>query len=239
MKNIKVRTKLTIIVALVLVLVASESFISIQNMNQLKNKALDTMDTSSRQNYDDSIKEQVGVVISLLSEINNEYKAGRYSLDEAKKIAADEIRQMRYGNGGYFWVDQSDGKNIVLLGNSTEGTNRMNTKDAEGYQMIKEIIRVAVQDGGGYTDYVFPKEGETEPSPKRSYSEYFKPFDWVVGTGNYTDYIDTAIAQQDEEFTSYASSKAISLILCSVCMLIVVAIPVSYTHLTLPTNSRV
>ena len=95
MKNIKVRTKLTIIVALVLVLVTFESFISIQNMNQLKNKALDTMDTSSRQNYDDSIKEQVGVVISLLSEINNEYKAGRYSLDEAKKIAADEIRQMR------------------------------------------------------------------------------------------------------------------------------------------------
>ena len=68
--------------------------------------------------------------------------------------------------------------------------------------MVKEIIRVAVQDGGGYTDYVFPKEGETAPSPKRSYSEYFKPFDWVVGTGNYTDYIDTAIAQQEEEFTS-------------------------------------
>lgn len=64
MKNIKVRTKLTIIVALVLVLVAYESFISIQNMNLLKNKALDTMDTSSRQNYDDSIKEQVGVVVS-------------------------------------------------------------------------------------------------------------------------------------------------------------------------------
>lgn len=238
MKNIKVRTKLTIIVALVLVLVASESFISIQNMNQLKNKALDTMDTSSRQNYDDSIKEQVSVVISLLSEINNEYKAGRYSLDEAKKIAADEIRQMRYGNGGYFWVDQSDGNNIVLLGNSTEGTNRMNTKDAEGYQMVKEIIRVAVQDGGGYTDYVFPKEGETEPSPKRSYSEYFKPFDWVVGTGNYTDYIDTAIAQQDEEFTSYASSKAISLILCSVCMLIVVAILVALIAIDITKSLR-
>ena len=238
MKNIKVRTKLTIIVALVLVLVASESFISIQNMNQLKNKALDTMDTSSRQNYDDSIKEQVSVVISLLSEINNEYKAGRYSLDEAKKIAADEIRQMRYGNGGYFWVDQADGKNVVLLGSSTEGTNRMNTKDADGYQMVKEIIRVAVQDGGGYTDYVFPKEGETEPSPKRSYSEYFKPFDWVVGTGNYTDYIDTAIAQQDEEFTSYASSKAISLILCSVCMLIVVAILVALIAIDITKSLR-
>ena len=238
MKNIKVRTKLTIILALVIVLVTSESFISIKNMNQLKNKALETMDTSSRQNYDDSIKEQVGVVISLLSEINNEYKSGKYTLDEAKKIAADEIRQMRYGEAGYFWVDQSDGKNIVLLGNSTEGTNRMNTKDAEGYQMVKEIIRVAVQDGGGYTDYVFPKEGETEPSPKRSYSEYFKPFDWVVGTGNYTDYIDTAIAQQDEEFTSYASSKAISLILCSVCMLIVVAILVALIAIDITKSLR-
>lgn len=238
MKNIKVRTKLTIILALVIVLVTSESFISIKNMNQLKNKALETMDTSSRQNYDDSIKEQVGVVISLLSEINNEYKSGKYTLDEAKKIAADEIRQMRYGEAGYFWVDQSDGKNIVLLGSSTEGTNRMNTKDAEGYQMVKEIIRVAVQDGGGYTDYVFPKEGETEASPKRSYSEYFKPFDWVVGTGNYTDYIDTAIAQQDEEFTSYASSKAISLILCSVCMLIVVAILVALIAIDITKSLR-
>ena len=234
MKNIKVRTKLTIILALVIVLVTSESFISIKNMNQLKDKALETMDTSSRQNYDDSIKEQVGVVISLLSEINNEYKSGKYTLDEAKKIAADEIRQMRYGEAGYFWVDQSDGKNIVLLGSSTEGTNRMNTKDADGYQMVKEIIRVAVQDGGGYTDYVFPKEGETEPSPKRSYSEYFKPFDWVVGTGNYTDYIDTAIAQQDEEFTSYA----ISLILCSVCMLIVVAILVALIAIDITKSLR-
>ena len=238
MKNMKVRTKLNLILVLVILLVALGSVVSFKDLEDVKDKALETMDASSRQSYDDSIKEQVGVVISLLSEINNEYKSGKYTLDEAKKIAADEIRQMRYGEAGYFWVDQSDGKNIVLLGSSTEGTNRMNTKDADGYQMVKEIIRVAVQDGGGYTDYVFPKEGETEPSPKRSYSEYFKPFDWVVGTGNYTDYIDTAIAQQDEEFTSYASSKAISLILCSVCMLIVVAILVALIAIDITKSLR-
>ena len=34
MKNIKVRTKLTIILALVIVLVTSESFISIKNMKK-------------------------------------------------------------------------------------------------------------------------------------------------------------------------------------------------------------
>lgn len=95
-----------------------------------------------------------------MTEINEEYKAGTYTLDEAKQIAAEEVRQMRYGEAGYFWIDQSDGTNVVLLGSDTEGTNRMDTKDAKGYQMVKEIIRVAVEDGGGYTDYVFPKEGE-------------------------------------------------------------------------------
>lgn len=224
MKNLKVRTKLNLILTMVILLVVLASVVSINNMNQIKDKALETIDASSRQSYDDSIKQQVGVVISLLSEINDEYKAGTYTLDEAKKIAADEVRQMRYGDAGYFWIDQSDGTNVVLLGSDTEGTNRMETQDAEGYQMVKEIIRVAVEDGGGYTNYVFPKEGETQPSPKRSYSEYFEPFDWVVGTGNYTDYIDTAIAAQDEEFSGYAVKKAATMIAACVVMLIIVAI---------------
>ena len=51
-----------------------------------------------------------------------------------------------------FWIDQSDGTNVVLLGSDTEGTTRMETEDAKGYKMVKEIIRVAVEDGGGYTD---------------------------------------------------------------------------------------
>ena len=224
MKNLKVRTKLNLILTLVILLVVLASAVSINNMNQVKDKALDTIDASSRQSYDDSIKQQVSVVISLLSEVYDEYKAGAYTLDEAKKIAADEVRQMRYGDAGYFWIDQSDGTNVVLLGSDTEGTNRMGTQDAKGYQMVKEIIRVAVEDGGGYTDYVFPKVGETKPSPKRSYSEYFEPFDWVVGTGNYIDYIDTAIAAQDEKFSSYAVKKATTMIVACVAMLIIVAI---------------
>ena len=203
----KVRTKLNLILVLVILLVALGSVVSVKNMEDVKDKALETMDASSRQSYDDSIKEQVGVVISLLTEINEEYKAGTYTLDEAKQIAAEEVRQMRYGEAGYFWIDQSDGTNVVLLGSDTEGTNRMDTKDAKGYQMVKEIIRVAVEDGGGYTDYVFPKEGETEPSPKRSYSKAFEPFGWVIGTGNYTDYIDDQVASIEKDFSSYVTGR--------------------------------
>lgn len=224
MKNLKVKVKLNIIIALVVLIVLAASLVSVSNMKQIQQKALDSMDTSTRTSYDQNIKEQVDGVLSLLNEVNELYKQGYYSLEEAQALAAEEVRQMRYGDNGYFWIDKSDGTNVVLLGSDTEGSNRMETKDADGYQMVKEIIRVAVEDGGGYTDYVFPKEGETEPSPKRAYSAYFEPFDWVVGTGNYTDYIDDTIAAQDEEFSSFVVQKTSFMIGTCVVLLIVVIV---------------
>ena len=83
----------------------------------------------------------------------------------------------------------------------------METKDANGYQMVKEIIRMGQEPDGGYVDYVFPKEGETESSPKRSYSKAFEPFQWVIGTGNYTDYIDDKIVTVGDEFSGYVTGR--------------------------------
>ena len=224
MKDLKVRTKLGIIIMLVAALVVGGSIVSVENMMKVKDQAIKSMEEAIRAEYDQSIKEQVDGVISLLDTINNQYKAGKYTLEEAKQLAADEVREMRYGDAGYFWIDQSDGTNIVLLGSDTEGTNRMEAKDANGYHMVKEIIRVAVEDGGGYADYVFPKEGETESSPKRSYSAYYEPFDWVVGTGNYTDYIDDEIAEQDKIFSAYAMKRAYMLIGICLAFLVIVLI---------------
>lgn len=224
MKDMKVRTKLGIIIMLVAALVVGGSIVSVENMMKVKDQAIKSMEEATRAEYDQSIKEQVDGVISLLDTINNQYKAGKYTLEEAKQLAADEVREMRYGDAGYFWIDQSDGTNIVLLGSDTEGTNRMEAKDANGYHMVKEIIRVAVEDGGGYADYVFPKEGETETSPKRSYSAYYEPFDWVVGTGNYTDYIDDEIAEQDKIFSAYAMKRAYMLIGICLAFLVIVLI---------------
>lgn len=224
MKDLKVRTKLGIIIMLVAALVVGGSIVSVENMMKVKDQAIKSMEEATRAEYDQSIKEQVDGVISLLDTINNQYKAGKYTLEEAKQLAADEVREMRYGDAGYFWIDQSDGTNIVLLGSDTEGTNRMEAKDANGYHMVKEIIRVAVEDGGGYADYVFPKEGETETSPKRSYSAYYEPFDWVVGTGNYTDYIDDEIAEQDKIFSAYAMKRAYMLIGICLAFLVIVLI---------------
>lgn len=216
MNNVKVQTKLSIVMLATIVALVLCAVISSESMKQLQSKALETMEADERESYDEQIKQQVDNVVSLCQTIYDQYQAGVYTEEEAKKLAADEIRQLRYGDGGYFWVDQYDGTNVVLLGNDTEGTNRMETKDANGYQMVKEIIRVGQEAEGGYTDYVFPKEGETEPSPKRSYSKAFEPFEWVIGTGNYTDYIDDKVASIEKDFTSYVTNKRTTFIISTI-----------------------
>ena len=162
MNNIKVRTKLIIVMVVsILALTACVTF-SNNCMEKMKKNVATELDTDKRASYDEQIKTQVENVISLCQYIYKEYEAGKYTLDESKKFAAHQIRQLRYGDNGYFWVDQYDGTNVVLLGSKTEGTNRLETTDGNGYKMVKDIIRVGQQKDGGYTDYVFPKEGETQ-----------------------------------------------------------------------------
>lgn len=148
MNNVKVQTKLSIVMLATIVALVLCAVISSESMKQLQSKALETMEADERESYDEQIKQQVDNVVSLCQTIYDQYQAGVYTEEEAKKLAADEIRQLRYGEAGYFWVDQYDGTNVVLLGNDTEGTNRMETKDANGYQMVKEIIRVGQEADG-------------------------------------------------------------------------------------------
>ena len=225
MGHLKVKTKMSILLICVVCLTIFVGAISTLNLKNIQQDALVELEKQVRADYDQNIKEQVEGVISLLTAINAQYETGAYTLEEAKKLAADQVREMRYGESGYFWIDQLDGTNVVLLGNATEGTNRMGAKDADGYEMVKEIIRVGQEPDGGFADFVFPKEGETESSPKRSYSKEFEPFGWVVGTGNYTDYIDDTITAVESDYnTSFKTTIAQMMSGIVILFLIVVAI---------------
>jgi len=138
--------------------------------------------------YDVLIKSEVESAIAMLTHIYGRYEKGEITLEEAKMLGANSLREMKYGEEGYFWADDLEGNNIVLLGKDTEGTNRLEFQDVNGKFIIKELIQLA-KDGGGYLDYYFPKAGEEEASLKRGYAMLFEPFQWEVGTGNYVDNI--------------------------------------------------
>lgn len=222
MKNLKVITKMSIIGMAVLAFIVFSISYSINSMNAIERQTITGEEKSIRADYDYSIKSEVEMVITLLDSYNADIQAGIYTKEEGMKLAAGKIRDLRYGEDGYFWVDQSDGVNVVLLGNEIEGTNRMGTKDATGYEMVKDFITTSVKEGSYFCDYQYPKEGETEPKPKRAYTQYYEPFGWVVGTGNYIDNIDEQIAESKKKADEY-TSREIRLFL-AICVAFAIAI---------------
>ena len=216
MKNLKMSVKLSMILVLVFIMVMGSGFSAIKGMKTISSQADDALEEEVRNQYDESIRQQVDNAISMLDQYYAAYEAGECTLEEAKKQGADMLRELRYGDSGYFWADDTEGNNIVLLGSDTEGTNRMGTKDGNGYEMVKDIIAVGQQPDGGYCDYVFPKEGGTENLPKRSYSRLYEPFGWVIGTGNYTDYIDEIVEGEKQTIGATRNEWIMKMEICTV-----------------------
>lgn len=238
MKNIKIRNKLSVILIIALVMIISAGFCAISGMKQIKKQANETLEEETRAQYDEKIKEEVENAISMLSQYYAKYEAGECTLEEAKEQGADMLRELRYGENGYFWADDTEGNNVVLLGSDTEGTNRLATKDANGYQMVKDIIEVGQQPDGGYCDYVFPKEGGTEPFPKRSYSKLYEPFGWVIGTGNYIDYIDEVLLKEAASINKTVQKWTTFLVVCVLVFLVLMILITIYVIIDITSSMK-
>ena len=143
---------------------------------------------------------EVELAWSVINQIYEKQVSGEYSEAQAKELAADMVRNLRFNDGkGYFWIDTVDGTNVVQLGDANvEGTNRYNDSDIDGNYYIQDIIDAAKQ-GGGYAFFFFPKPGETVATPNMSYSMLFEPYGWVIGTAVWIDSIDELKAGYEEE----------------------------------------
>lgn len=160
--------------------------------------------TDLEESVGNQLKGETEVAYGILEEYYKKQQAGELTEDQAKKEAADRVRDLRYdGGNGYFWIDTVDGNNVVLLGRKdVEGTNRYNAKDPNGFPYIQELNKAAQQEGGGFTRWEFPKPGETESLPKYGYSIEFQPYHWVIGTGVWIDEIDAIVAQKEAKLAA-------------------------------------
>lgn len=190
----KILAAVLINVALVALVVGGIGFWTIYQQNLDRVSQLETLMYS---NYDKQIKEHSETLISSLGGIKSQFTAGLITSEQEKALAADVIRQAKYGDAGYFWADTVEGVNVVLLGNAAvEGTSRIGLTDNDGVKIIQEFIKKTSASGEGYLDYKFPKKGETTPSPKRGYVKLDKDLGWIIGTGNYVDDIEAFLTDQ-------------------------------------------
>lgn len=163
-------------------------------------------DGSLRQSFDRLARSEVETAASMLAGVAAARDRGRLSDAEARALAADLLRGMRYGGEGYFWADTTEGVNVVLLGRDAEGKNRLEAVDGNGNHYIRDL-RARALAGGGYSDYWFPRKGGGAPLPKRAYSALVEPFGWVIGTGNYLDDIEAVVAREREAAVAEAARQ--------------------------------
>ena len=129
------------IVGIAVITAALISAIFIHNMIAESDRQIEIYRQSLTESVERELKLETESAITVLANVYKRQQAGEFTEEQAKKLAADLVRQMRYDDGaGYFYIDTYDGVNVVLLGRDSEGKSRINSQDSEGRYYIKEMI---------------------------------------------------------------------------------------------------
>ena len=121
------------------------------------------------------------------------FEAGEITEQAAQREALAVLRSLRYEGSNYFWVQDRDAVMLMHpIKPALEGKDLTDLEDANGKTFFRDLEEAAKTEGGGFTDYVWPKPGEEAPSPKLAYVKSFAPWSWVIGTGAYVDDLEAA-----------------------------------------------
>ncbi|MFZ5583695.1 MAG: methyl-accepting chemotaxis protein [Pseudomonadota bacterium] len=185
-ERIKVRTRLMIFFAgVVLGLLAVGIFsLYVLRDNLMEDRRLKTRNV-------------VESVLGVVDYFHKQQQAGKLSEEDAKRLAMDSLRNVRYDGKEYFWVQD---RNLVMLMHpikpDMEGKSQAALKDPNGKLFFQEMENVVKASGKGFVDYLWPKPGFDQPAPKISYVAEFPAWGWVVGSGIYVDDVNAVFRQQ-------------------------------------------
>ena len=132
------------------------------------------------------IRTQVESAVSIASHYAARADAGEISQEEAKTAAASAIASIRYGDGDYLFAYDDEGINIAHPKTTLNGTDMWGVTDPNGVMVVQELITKS-KAGGGFFEYMWPRNGGDEPFAKLSYSAQVPAWGWHVGTGVYID----------------------------------------------------
>jgi methyl-accepting chemotaxis protein len=157
---------------------------------------------------------------------------GAYVSDVTSKMkqeALKTIAQMRFGESGYFWINDTFPKMIMHpVKPSLDGKDLSNAKDPNGVFLFNEMVKIAKDKGEGTVNYSWSKPDSDKPVPKMSYVMLFKEWGWIVGTGEYIDNIEANIQQIRDDAAQTIVSSTTQIILVSMLLVFIITLIVSY-----------
>ena len=130
----------------------------------------------------------VDVAYGIIAKYDRRVTNGEMGYEAAKIMAIDAIRDLRYREREYFWIN--DLTPIMIMHPTVpelNGKDLSSYKDPNGKLLFMEFVKIAKAKGGGFVDYMWPKPGEQAPVNKLSYVKLYEPWGWIVGSGIYLD----------------------------------------------------
>ncbi|HEX7688731.1 MAG TPA: methyl-accepting chemotaxis protein [Burkholderiaceae bacterium] len=150
----------------------------------------------------DGRKRQLVAAVDSARSIAASYQAlaasGSMSEADAQKAAKDALRGQRYGKAlaDYVYVFSRQGDGVMHpFKRDWDGQHMLGkVKDGDGMDIVQGVVDASSgPTGAGFFMTKFPRPGQTTPVPKLQYVEALKGWDWVIGSGVYTDDVDAEV----------------------------------------------
>lgn len=178
--NLSVRGRIWGIIAL---MVVAQILIGVMTIKSEYEQLL-----SDRKDKTRSLVESASALINYYYQLE---QSGDLSRDEAQELAKKAVGVLRYDGDNYFWINNMSAIMVMHpIKPSLNGKNLSQLEDKQGKTFFSEFVLVVKASGEGFVDYLWPKPGQEEPSPKLSYVKGFKDWGWIVGSGIYIDDVD-------------------------------------------------
>ncbi len=174
--------------------------LGIHYLRQSMTESAELYDEAMKDGYKMEIKSQVQAAMQVAQSWYDRSQSGEITEEEAKLMAAENIRHMRYRDdaSGYIWIDGEDHLLVMHpILTEQEGTDRYDMTDQNGVKVTQNIVSTA-KAGGGYNEFYFTKADGKTVAPKIAYSQMFEPWGWAIATGNYVDDMNEKIDSMDE-----------------------------------------
>jgi len=156
---------------------------------------------------------------------------GEYVKDFEETIKASvtqRISTYKYGKDSYVFILDKDGVTLSHRDANEIGKNRINLTDTNGIQVILELFKLAKKEDGGYLEYSYANK---EKHTKISYVMEFKDWNWMLGSGFYTDDLKELIKNKEIELEKSNEKQLYNIILVSIIsMFIIVVLSLSLSY---------
>ena len=152
----------------------------------------------------------------------NYYSSKKDFDDEMKEHLLEEIARIKYEHGnGYIFITDYEGNMLVHIDNEIVGKNKLDWKDENGFEIIKEIINSA-KNGGGYLSYGGVKKPTTNlVSFKTTYVKGFDKLTWAIGAGFYNDDLNNIIESRKKEIEEKFKEDIKNILIFIICFTII------------------